>query len=251
MVIRDNLDEILDMRFNKLMTLKDIGDHFGCTRQRISQIIGNSRVDTKKPIIKKLLSYVNNPDYDYISQKELSALAGCTAWMFSRKIIRSAMAKREDRKTPERLFDNSYIVNRSSGCWEWIGATTAGYARLSGQTGKRHRPNGLSLSIDTIYAHHFSYKRFNGPIEDGKHVLHKCCNSICVNPDHLYLGTHQDNMKDRTKDGNSNGGWKLSYDIAEEIRELKKKGATYRELTALYGVSQTTIYNIVKHITYK
>lgn len=73
---------------------------------------------------------------------------------------------------------------QGDGCWEWIaGKDTDGYGRI--WVGKNKT------------AHTLAYELFNGPVE-GLHVLHTCDNPGCVNPDHLVLGTHSDNMRDKS-----------------------------------------------------
>lgn len=72
-----------------------------------------------------------------------------------------------------------------NGCWVWTGARRGkGYGDIVGDAGRR------------IAAHQLSYKWAHGSIPDGLFVLHKCDNKLCVNPDHLFVGTHQDNMDD-------------------------------------------------------
>lgn len=71
------------------------------------------------------------------------------------------------------------------GCWEWRGATDPdGYGVLRYQRSR-------------MRAHRVSWQLANGPVPKGLHVLHSCDNPPCVNPDHLFLGTHQDNVRDR------------------------------------------------------
>ena len=77
-------------------------------------------------------------------------------------------------------------VVKGDGCWRWTGAKTNGYGYLT--LGGRN--SGL------IRAHRFSYEFHFGPIPHGLVVRHKCDNPECTNPDHLEVGTHQDNMKD-------------------------------------------------------
>lgn len=79
-------------------------------------------------------------------------------------------------------------VNKTSGCWIWIGATRSGYGAFK-QNGK-------------IYAaHRASYEFFFGVISGGKFVCHHCDNPSCINPAHLFLGTSSDNMIDCSKKG--------------------------------------------------
>ena len=67
-------------------------------------------------------------------------------------------------------------------CWEWTGSTTRGYGNLTWKQ-------------KNFYAHRFSYGIANGygPFHL---ILHRCDNPLCINPSHLYEGTHGDNIKD-------------------------------------------------------
>jgi hypothetical protein len=71
-------------------------------------------------------------------------------------------------------------------CWHWFAAVRAG-----GGYGQ------IRLNGKTHGAHRYYYEKYNGPIPKGALVLHKCDNMACVNPDHLYLGDHYDNARDR------------------------------------------------------
>lgn len=87
-------------------------------------------------------------------------------------------------------------VSKTEECWEWTGGKSGrgvghGYFFLERQDGKQI----------FIYAHRFSALLAFGDFEQSLCVLHKCDNTICVNPDHLWLGTHQDNMRDMLNKG--------------------------------------------------
>lgn len=108
----------------------------------------------------------------------------------------------------------------------------------------------------TVYAHRFSWELANGPIPDGLWVLHKCDNPSCVRPKHLFLGTHQDNMKDqaakgRTTRGELDGMAKLTASQVVEIRTLLDRGRKGVDLARTFSVSIATISRIKHRIRWQ
>lgn len=100
-------------------------------------------------------------------------------------------------------------------------------------------------------AHRASYKIFKGDITEGKFVCHKCDVKSCVNPDHLWLGTHEDNMLDMVKK-ERHGKSKLTAKQVQTIRKLAKKtDITNSELCDKYSVSSGTISNIIARRIWK
>jgi len=88
-----------------------------------------------------------------------------------------------------RFFTHVHIYNSNNSCWTWIGNKNKqgyGYFGLNGKTWKAHR-------LVWVFAF--------GKIPGGIFVLHKCDNPMCVNPSHLFLGTHKDNMDDMVAKG--------------------------------------------------
>ena len=85
-----------------------------------------------------------------------------------------------------------FRINRKTGCYVWTGAKSSnGYGYLCTGLGKNKKK--------THSVHRTTYIECFGEIPHGKLVLHKCDNPLCINPDHLFLGTEKDNMVDMTK----------------------------------------------------
>ena len=125
-------------------------------------------------------------------------------------------------------------VSKSDGCWEWQAARDRdGY----GQFGVFRRQTK---------AHRFSWEITNGPIPPGMIVCHTCDNPSCVRPDHLFVGTHQDNQRDKWNKGRANHHRILTEPDVIEIRELHDGGMSHRQIALRKGVSKPTICGIVK-----
>lgn len=138
------------------------------------------------------------------------------------------------RKYPpakERMFglvkDLAFLTDED--CWIYTGSKTMRYGHV--RVGKK------SLS-----AHRISYELFRGPVPDGLHVCHKCDQTKCINPSHLFVGTIKDNAEDRQRKGR---GWKkVSEEQKAEIVPLRKCGLTFDKIGKRFGLSVATV---VKH----
>lgn len=106
-----------------------------------------------------------------------------------------------------------------------------------------------------LKAHRVSYEVFIGKIPDNLHVLHKCDNPACINPDHLWLGTHSDNMTDMWNKNrhirvNSKHAAKLTENDVLKIRSLQGK-MSGGKACKFFGVNSQTIYNVWNRTTWK
>lgn len=104
------------------------------------------------------------------------------------------------------LSDADYIARlkskvriAESGCWEWTGF----HKPLRGMPHLKVGYGAMSYRGTSWPAHRLSYHLLVGPIPEGLIVLHQCDNPPCVNPEHLRLGTHQDNSLDASRKGRS------------------------------------------------
>ena len=131
------------------------------------------------------------------------------------------------------ILKNKYdkFVVKRDGCWDWNGSTQKGY--------------GAFLFMRRgIRAHRVSWVLFNGVIPEGMHVLHSCDNKICSNPEHLFLGSHADNMKDMRSKGLHKQYSKLTRDQAKEIKMLLSQGEKIENISQKYKISVPTVYDI-------
>jgi len=106
------------------------------------------------------------------------------------------------------------------------------------------------------FAHRYSWEETSGKISDNLFVLHKCDNPSCVNPEHLFLGNHQDNMDDMSKKhravhGNKHHKTKLTEQEVREIRVLYQNNNSQRSLAAKFNVTKNAIKCIVNNKTWK
>ena len=127
-----------------------------------------------------------------------------------------------------RIMKSTKIVD---GCWIWQKYTT------------KHGYGHLKIKGKMWRAHRASYLAFNDNLPELAVVRHKCHNKNCVNPKHLELGTHAQNLQDTYRTGNSKSA-KLTYDQVLDIKDLIKDGLTLKSIADMYGVNYYTIRDI-------
>jgi len=153
----------------------------------------------------------------------------------------------------ETRFWKKVII--TPGCWMWKGAKEKGYGIIRNQ---------FPLKSNTS-AHRLSYEIHKGLIPEGLFVCHKCDNPECSNPDHLFVGTHQENMEDMKIKGRANDGKNTPYytnpestrgsknplaklnesQVLEIRRRYIPRVLTMDQLAEEYGVSRGAILSVV------
>lgn len=135
-------------------------------------------------------------------------------------------------------------MKKTDSCWIWTaGLFPSGYG---------------SISIDdrTYKVSRVVYELAHGKFDKKLSVLHRCDNKKCVNPKHLFLGTHRDNMNDMVKKERQSRGEdsrsKLTEKQVKKIRSVFKKGTvTKQDIADMFKVSRKLIFNIINRIAWK
>jgi predicted metal-binding protein len=145
--------------------------------------------------------------------------------------------------TPEiiELILKEVVINEK-GCWDFMGGcpNNYGYKQITVDNDKQER-----------FAHRLSYEWFKNVKPGDFEVCHHCDNPRCINPDHLFIGTHRTNMRDfAVKKGFKLGITKLTESQITMIKRYLKYGTPIQLIADRYRVSYQAIYQI-KHIAEK
>lgn len=159
------------------------------------------------------------------------------------KIRISELTFEENIERIKKYFEK-YVI-RQEGCWDWKGIIEhTGYAKLG------IRP--------PIKAHRASWIIYRGDIPLNMCICHTCDNRKCTNPEHLWLGTHKENIQDKIKKGRTNApkGTRARHAILndEKVKEIKimlQNGLTCSEIGRQYKVSRKIISRIKNNETWK
>jgi len=155
------------------------------------------------------------------------------------------------RKPLYETIEENHIIDAETGCHNWTGfKDISGYGRID---------RVIDDKQVQFRAHRVSYEHHKGTIPDDLFCIHTCDNRACVNPKHLRIGTHQDNMDDRSARNRQIKGEDHKDSILKEqdvldIRERYKFRSPKNSQAALareYGVSYSCIHYITSRHTWK
>lgn len=149
----------------------------------------------------------------------------------------------------KKRFYQKMKISSGNKCWEWVGAMSGnGYGNFGfkGKTDKAHRVSWVIHNLNAI--------------PEGMCVCHKCDNRACVNPNHLFLGTQQENMLDMVKkgrhvspdqSGEKHPRTKLTTRCVRNIRSLIAMGASCKKMASIYKLDSRAISSIKIGKTWK
>ena len=181
--------------------------------------------------------------------KEICSIIGCSKVPRTRKMCSMHYARYHRHGNPhtalvllnpsakqlKELFWSR--VRKTESCWLWQGTIQHG--------------GGYGVFYAKGYAHRFSYEIHKGKIPDSLHVLHRCDNPPCVNPAHLFVGTHQDNRNDSVSKKRHSFGEKcyrskLTRANVLFIRRACLEGESQTVLARQFGIVPSAISHIVR-----
>jgi hypothetical protein len=146
----------------------------------------------------------------------------------------------------QRFWGNADRTGGPDACWPWQNSTAAGgYGAMHTKAGR-------------LKAHRIAYRLAHGPLVPGLSVCHTCDNPSCVNPAHLYQGTHKQNMRDRAARGRGgdlrgqqNGRAKLTDDTVRAIRALAERGEPNVAIARRFGVTDVMVSKIRRGVAWR
>lgn len=144
------------------------------------------------------------------------------------KYLTVGKEKLEISSKDEKRFMSKFTVGNADQCWEWLDHTLDyGYG-------------GFKLKGKTVRANRLSYAiYFHDPAD--LHVLHNCDNPRCVNPNHLRIGTHEENMEDIGKRDRRNDRRKINPQTVKTIKTLYSMGFTQEQIATQLRIDQSTV----------
>ena len=196
----------------------------------------------KKKLFKICISCNNEfqPSISYEQKKFCSIACYGQSMIGKQKPSFWEIAPKEEQLKRLKLSFDKYVIRNENGCWDWKGSLSKKYGSL--QYGGKYK---------SISAHRASWLIHKGEIPTGIFICHTCDNPICTNPEHLFLGTAIDNVRDMIKKGRKRilrgekaNGAKLTEKEVIKIKELLQDNKSLTFIAKIFGVHIVTIHDI-------
>lgn len=225
----------------------DIAKEIGCTRERVRQVrikMGKPRspVHHQGSATIQAVAWVGK-NRARVSKMTVTDVVEASPIKLCRSTWHRLLRSIGIEPIQPSLFDSiisrddlkSHCEVTGKGCWEW--------------KHERHPNNGYSR-LSGHYGHRIFYEKFIGEIPLGLLVMHSCDNPPCVNPDHLFIGTHQDNVDDAMSKGRRHHR-RATPELVKAIRAASKTSKDFYQIGRTFGISGSTAWKIAKRKTYQ
>lgn len=141
-------------------------------------------------------------------------------------------------RTPEQRFWEKVNKQSENGCWEWTAGTyTSGYG-------------SFSLNGKSVRSHRLSAEWAGLILTESSVICHRCDNPLCVNPEHLFVGSQSDNMLDKVNKGKSPQRL-IRHLTDDEVRMVRVMKGQQKDIADHFGVGVSVIADIQHNRTYK
>lgn len=145
-------------------------------------------------------------------------------------------------KSLSERFASKWVPEPNSGCWLWNSTVnTDGYPILCSPRQQLRKP-------ERIRAHRAAWIIYKGEIPQGMQVCHKCDTPLCVNPDHLFVGTSRDNNRDRQAKGRGADVKGIKSPVAKlseaDVLSIRKDCRSQSVISREFGITQATVSKI-------
>lgn len=230
---------IRKLRYEEGLICREIGEIFGLSRTRISQIAPMNR-ELKKQRHSRNIILLQECIQLGLNVREVADKIG-----FSDTKIKKLMPKYV-LQARTRKFWNQIKKGGPNECWPWSGSKGAnGYGRFGFKSLMKKDQRGTHCIAWVLHNHQL--------IKNNMQILHTCDNQLCCNPKHLYMGTPLDNMKDRDKRGRGNKSRKFSDQEIIDMRERHSDGESIASIRrdSCPNISYTVVLNAILGRTYK
>jgi len=147
-------------------------------------------------------------------------------------------------KTILERFEEKYEAVTESGCWIWTAALWMGGRYGSFWVDKAFNNGAMSG------AHRVSLYLYKGlKLSTEEHACHKCDNTLCVNPEHLFVGSHSDNMQDMLDKGRYVAHKQVLFeDDVVKAKELRSKGQSVRSIAKEFNISESHMSRLLRDV---
>jgi hypothetical protein len=143
------------------------------------------------------------------------------------------------RTIKERLLDGSEY--QSNGCWIWkMNCRNGGYGTL--------KVDGMVIAAHRLSAEVWIADRI---LEKHEIVCHKCDNKLCINPDHLFIGTNRDNTLNMIRKGRRKAPVMRTMEEKKEIKRLLSIGTSYGDIRKIHNVDWCTLSRVANDYLWK